>query len=358
MNNKTTKKEIEPLCYGFISKGNIYFKLKWPFTQEFCFYNRLGNDIINFAWFDVALLETIFEQLFAVYINAKQKKNEYDFIAACILEFAQRYLGLNAYISIYLLDYIDFLLDEQIDRRILSNIAIEAFARDGYFTDADTGEMFDLDKRKFASVFISSIVERQKHTEKTLEMVLNTQDTSSKTALQRYYDLEQNNAAFRDRWNSAFMTKFGKRGENTDGVVQLTVLNGMDDMLRYELVQMLVRDVKYKRCKNCGKLFIPSGRVDSLYCDRLMPSQSKPCKEIGANLAAKQKVSDNPALKLYRQAYQRLNKRVEFGYLSPEEFEKWKTEALPMRQKCVDGELSLGEFKTWLDSTSRQRKMD
>ncbi len=101
--------------------------------------------------------------------------------------------------------------------------------------------------------------------------------------------------------------------------------------------------------------FIPVGRVDSLYCNRIMPGWTKPCNKIGANLAAKKKVNSNPALKIYRQAYQRMNKRMEQGYLEREAYDSWVTEAAEKRDQCLAGELSYKEFADWIDATSRRR---
>ncbi len=127
-------------------------------------------------------------------------------------------------------------------------------------------------------------------------------------------------------------------------------------MIRYELVQTLAQEVQYKRCQSCGKLFIPSGRSDSLYCGRIMPGQTKPCNQTGANLVAKRKVEQNPALRIYRQAYHRLSKRVEYGYMTPDAFDEWKAQALPKREQCLSGEISFDEFTLWINKTSRQRQ--
>ena len=131
----------------------------------------------------------------------------------------------------------------------------------------------------------------------------------------------------------------------------------IDDMMRYELVQMILHNVKYKRCKCCGKLFIPDGRPDSLYCSRVMPGQQRPCSAVGANLVAVEKRNRYPELRIYRQAYHRLKKRVEMGYMTQSEYTAWDTQAREKRDECHAGELPLDEFVLWIDDTSRQRKM-
>ncbi len=127
-------------------------------------------------------------------------------------------------------------------------------------------------------------------------------------------------------------------------------------MMRFELVQMLVCGVTYKRCRSCKKLFIPSGRSDSMYCDRIMPGRDKPCKSIGAQLVAKQKLAANPELFLYRKAYERLKKRVEMGYMSEGEFDVWNASALEKRGLCSAKALPYAEFEAWVNETSRRRR--
>ena len=63
-----------------------------------------------------------------------------------------------------------------------------------------------------------------------------------------------------------------------------------------------------------------------------------------------------PILQEHRRTYQRLNKRVEFGYMIKDEFQAWATEAKLRRTQCQEGKISLEEYKAWLDETSLQKK--
>ena len=127
-------------------------------------------------------------------------------------------------------------------------------------------------------------------------------------------------------------------------------------MLRYELVQTLVQGIGFKRCKNCGMLFVPSGRSDTLYCDFVADGEEYSCRKIGANRQAKEKVAKDPVLQEHRRAYQRLNKRKEFGYMEEAEFKAWAKEAALRRKQCKEGTITFEEYKAWLDETSLQEK--
>jgi len=186
------KKESPPLATGFFSRGNICFNLKFPFTDEFSIENRLGKDLINFAWFDPALIDEIFNILWERYIAYKTRKDQYDFIIAGLLDTCDGFLRLNAYFTVYLITAISFLVESQIDRRVVTyGKAIEDFAKAGYFVESDTGEMFDLDKRKFLDVFLDCIVERQSVVEETLSRTLGDANTDNgQSAMARLYRLE------------------------------------------------------------------------------------------------------------------------------------------------------------------------
>jgi len=87
-----------------------------------------------------------------------------------------------------------------------------------------------------------------------------------------------------------------------------------------------------------------------------MPGQVRPCSEVGANLVFVEKRNANPALKVYRQAYNRLYKRAQGGYMDWLDFEDWKKLAIEKRDVCYAGELPSDDFVQWIDETSRQRK--
>lgn len=349
-------KNKEPLCYGYLIADKIGFKVAFDFIGTMCFENPIGNNLIDFAWIDPKLIETIFEYTAAAYVSLREKSSEYETLADGIIDFInRRYMHINVYLSMYLFGFIELFLEGRADGRVLSNISVEEFEKEDYSDPQRENERFYTEDAGIIDLFMQSITERQALVAQTLSWVLSDENKAQKDALSRFYEYECSDPLFRELWHSRFEVSFGVITDGATDVVQLSALARIDDMLRYELVQTLIHDVQYKHCQSCGKLFIPTGRSDSLYCSRIMPGQEKPCNQIGANLVAKKKVEQNPALKLYRQAYHRLSKRVEFGYMEPAEFAEWKELAVPKREQCLSGVLSLEEFIAWIDNTSRQR---
>ena len=66
-----------------------------------------------------------------------------------------------------------------------------------------------------------------------------------------------------------------------------------------------------RKCRNCGKYFIPSSRSDSKYCNNVSPQNpSKTCRDIGSKLFYKDKRDSNPVTKAYSTARNTISKRV------------------------------------------------
>lgn len=347
-----------PLAYGFIEDGNLHSLIQWPFTNEISVFQAVGKSLVDFMRFDSQYLRTFLDLLLSRYISAKEYKNEYDFVAMVLMQTAMDHglIGKNNYITVYMLSYIQLLLEGDVDPRIIVDEDAERMTETIHYLEAqDIDVPSNLAKQHMVLTYMHWIRERQEDVEKTLSMILEKRETDGMTPIQRYYDLEQNNEEFAEHWHSHFITKLGRKSEYYD-IQQFTVLENIDDMLRYELVETLVRGVEFKRCKNCGMLFVPSGRSDTVYCDFIMPGETQPCNKIGANRQAKRKVAEDPVLKEYRGAYQRLNKRVELGYMEKEVFQTWAKEAKERCARCQNGELPFEEYKKWLDETSRQRK--
>lgn len=347
-----------PLAYGFIEDGNLHSLIKWPFMDEVSVFQPVGKSLVDFIRFDRDFMISVFNILLTRYMQAKAHKNDYNFIAAVLWESAMqsRLIGTNNYLTVYVLSYIHLLLDEEVDPRILVGERADAITQ--YIRSLDTSESEEdafFAKQELTGLYMDLIEDRQLNIEATLSLVLEQRDADGLTPIQRYYELEQTDEEFRKYWHSDFVMKMGKKADGCD-VQHFAVLENIDDMLRFELVQTLVQGIGFKRCKNCGMLFVPSGRTDTLYCDFIANGEAKPCNKIGANRKAKEKVAKDPVLQEHRRAYQRLNKRKELGYLEVEKFDVWSKEAALRRKQYEEGKLTPKEFKAWLDKTSFQEK--
>lgn len=60
-----------------------------------------------------------------------------------------------------------------------------------------------------------------------------------------------------------------------------------------------------KKCKNCGKFFVPENRSDELYCSNIFENE-KTCKEVGPFKIKQKLMEENNDIKFYRNVYQKL----------------------------------------------------
>lgn len=128
-------------------------------------------------------------------------------------------------------------------------------------------------------------------------------------------------------------------------------INSVQDWFRYEFMYLAKGNVLYKQCKNCGRFFIPSGRADSEYCERIDPASGKTCKEVGAINTFVKKHENDEIHQAYTKAYRRMDSRKRTMYISKKEFTEWSKTAREKRKLCEDGQITLEEFQAWLDES-------
>ena len=121
----------------------------------------------------------------------------------------------------------------------------------------------------------------------------------------------------------------------------------LEGILYLEFEKMLELDLKIKKCKNCGRYFILKGNYQTEYCDRVPDGETQTCQNICATAKYAQKVKNNPALALFNRAYKRYHARMKVRSVKPDAFKKWQYEAVVMREKCLNGEITAGEFEAW-----------
>lgn len=135
----------------------------------------------------------------------------------------------------------------------------------------------------------------------------------------------------------------------------------LDELLGFELTQMALHKCNVRQCAYCGGWFIPEGRADSKYCNRIPTGETKPCCEIGAFRKRAELVKTDPIYIAYTAAVKRMSKRKrQSGGLTEAQYRDWAWQAEEKRDQCLNGEMNLSKFNTWLDETSRlnQKRKD
>ena len=120
----------------------------------------------------------------------------------------------------------------------------------------------------------------------------------------------------------------------------------------YAILEELSKTSNYpiKKCQNCGMYFIPTSKVDEIYCD-YPKEHSKPCRDLGAFQSYTERLKNNKAMGEYRRTYQQkfmqVRKDKENKELS-KNFETWKKQAKEKINDIKKGKLTENEVYEWI----------
>lgn len=85
----------------------------------------------------------------------------------------------------------------------------------------------------------------------------------------------------------------------------------------FDIMNILKNHISIKKCKNCGKYFIPQNRADEIYCTNIYQN-GKTCKEVGYS----QSVKNDSFKSAYRSAYKTQRARIKYNSHIPDYEEK------------------------------------
>ena len=156
------------------------------------------------------------------------------------------------------------------------------------------------------------------------------------------YDLEIDRVAFLSKVPSFICVQYS--------------FSTLAEILELEFTKMLEFNVRFRKCKRCGKYFIMKGNYDTNYCDRIEDGETRTCKEIAAQENYKAKIADNKAIPIYNKYYKRYSARVKVRQIKEADFKKWKYHAMSKRDECTDGIITPEEFTEWMENSFPNRK--
>lgn len=93
-------------------------------------------------------------------------------------------------------------------------------------------------------------------------------------------------------------------------IAEMTDIDTLYDLIRFELFHTLRENQPIKKCKYCGEYFIPHGRMDTEYCNRIKWGETKRCSEMGAIRNYWSGKTDDPVYKEFQKACKRNHSRV------------------------------------------------
>ena len=132
--------------------------------------------------------------------------------------------------------------------------------------------------------------------------------------------------------------------------------NSVADILELEFSKLMEHNIRFRKCKRCGKYFIMKGNYNTKYCDRIAPGETQTCQDLAAQENYKKKTEGDEALSIYNKYYKRYYARVKAKQIKEADFKKWKYAALTKRSECSDGKITPDEFGKWMEAYFPNRK--
>lgn len=151
-----------------------------------------------------------------------------------------------------------------------------------------------------------------------------------------------------ERKKNLYISKtFNMSLELEDGVLPCFILSSAQELFALEIITAAALAKPLKICENCGGYFFPSGRTDSVYCDRITEN-GYPCKKIGAHRQYRRNSRLSDIKKLYDKVTKHNRYLKSKGTLSAYEYNNWMSEASQKYADFKAEKLSPAEFEAWL----------
>ena len=307
--------------FGYSKDNRTYYKLKFDQIEETVVSSVSGKAVFDFLWIDGNDFETIFTNILSAFASGGVRG---------AISTAAPFVDKNSYLTIYIAAFIDYLAEN-------TDEALTGFTSfmGSDFSAPQKGSPHCM--MNFINAMVASIERKKAEIKFYIDDIMKDKKSS---LTQRFVKRGKESKLFDFKFDSYF---------DYENEVITYPLETMDDVIRFDMMQMLVNKVKFKPCKCCGHYFIPGGRVNSEYCDRIMPGETKPCNEIGALKTFDIVHKDDDIHKAYITAYRRMDSRQRAKLITKDEFKQFGKIARAERKKCYNGEITLEQFKTWLD---------
>lgn len=307
--------------FGYSKDNRTYYKLKFDQIEETVVSSVSGKAVFDFLWIDGNDFETIFTNILSAFASSG---------VGGAISIAAPFVDKNSYLTIYIVAFIDYLAEN-------TDEALTGFTSfmGSDFSAPQKGSPHYM--MNFINAMVASIEQKKAEIKFYIDDIMKDKKSS---LTQRFVKRGKESKLFDFKFDSYF---------DYENEVITYPLETMDDVIRFDMMQMLVNKVKFKPCKCCGHYFIPGGRVNSEYCDRIMPGETKPCNEIGALKTFDIVHKDDDIHKAYITAYRRMDSRQRAKLITKDEFKEFGKLARAERKKCYNGEITLEQFQTWLD---------
>jgi hypothetical protein len=137
-----------------------------------------------------------------------------------------------------------------------------------------------------------------------------------------------------------------------DSLLEVFSVSSIAVMCYIEFMKMIEHGLNVRMCYNCNRYFISKKGYDTKYCDRKPQNETRTCQQIGAVKSFQAKVADSPLLAEYTKIYRRFHARKRHSKITPEQFTAWTKQAVTIRDKAIQDNLTVKELITQIDKIS------
>ena len=353
---------------AFIKDGELNLRFEWLAISgklEKVEY-ELGTPLLDFIWMDDGMIDGAFQMVLEAFLSSYKTFPDLDGLLEYMGRYVREALKRNIYFYLYQSAFVGTMGTGMFDQEKAMEIL-----REYLLDDSELVNIQSSDWKGFAVAACSVLTTDIKHRKKLLLDDLKiisgeNNEYKSHSPLQRMYLLILGGKNYlAGEFNTTLLPDFAFEEDanfkaikkvieaKNINIVEMTNINTLNDLIRFELFHTIKDKLTIKKCGFCGGYFIPRGRSDMEYCNRIKFGEEKRCNEIGAFRKRAKLVENTPAHKLYVAALKRMSKRRNTGGISEDEYRAWSFPAIEMRDKCLNGEITKKEFEKWLDENSR-----
>lgn len=127
-------------------------------------------------------------------------------------------------------------------------------------------------------------------------------------------------------------------------LIELYTINNIEEAFYISFLKMVYNKILVKKCACCSKFFIPTGRKDTEYCNRIAPNSTKTCSEIGAIKKYHKKANKDPLQREYQKIYKRVHSCIKSKKITQNQFLIWSDKCRKIRDIAQKENWDLEKF--------------
>lgn len=131
----------------------------------------------------------------------------------------------------------------------------------------------------------------------------------------------------------------------SEDLSEIYELDRISEICFLEFRKMIEKGIFIKKCGYCNRFFIPEGRIDTDYCNRVVSGKKKTCRQIGPTTAYQKKQGSNEIWKLFNKEYKKRNAWVRLKKIKQQDFLVWSERVRILRDKALRDEITIMEFQ-------------